>query len=251
MHRSGPSEPIAVVPAAGLGTRLASGPYRGILPKPMVPIAGSPLIRYAIRTAARLGARTVYVVLSPSDSLTGVYVQGLSIPRLRLKLAFQDRPSGLADAVSVVADNCSKWFYVVLGDDVTIATNLSGLSRPIQMGSADAVQATVRDPNPLNIQAACGITFDKDRVVTSIEEKPQTSGFRYRGIGVYAFSQDLFKPAPLSRRDRRPTLEGILESLTSVRRFYAHPIRGLNFNVNYEVDRERAEKHLVLHRLQF
>ncbi len=251
MHPSELAGPIAIVPAAGRGTRIASGPYSGILPKAMVPVAGSPLIRYAIRTAARLGVRTVYVVINPSDSLTGGYVQGLKIPDVRLKLAYQNRPSGLADAVSVVADKCSKQFYVVLGDDITIASNLSGIGRPIQVGSADAVQATVRDSNPLNIRAACGITFNRNRVVTRIREKPRTGGFRYRGIGVYAFSQDLFKRASLSRNGRHVGLDGILKHLASVQRFYAHPIRGLNFNVNYEADRERAERHIVLHKLGF
>ena len=217
----------------------------------MVPVAGYPLVRYAIRTVADLGVRDVYIVLSPNDSLTPKYIQTLKIPRLRLLLSFQDYPSGLADAISTVVDRCPPQFYVVLGDDITIATNLSGLGRPIQLGLADAVQATVRDLNPVNIKESCGVVFNKKYAVTKFQEKPGSGEFSYRGIGVYAFSREIFDHRASLFGDGLPKLDSILQRLVLRHRFYAHPITGVNINVNRDADRERAEKYLARHRLDF
>ena len=57
----------AVIPAAGLGTRML--PATKALPKEMLPVAGKPLIQYAVEEAAASGIDTVILVIRGNKSL--------------------------------------------------------------------------------------------------------------------------------------------------------------------------------------
>jgi UTP--glucose-1-phosphate uridylyltransferase len=107
-----------VIPAAGLGTRLL--PATKVVPKEMLPIAGRPLIQFAVEEAVGSGAELVILVISRPKSLIaqhfsrdveleallsrcGTAEQVQSIQRLaqmvELRTVVQEAPLGLADAI--------------------------------------------------------------------------------------------------------------------------------------------------------
>lgn len=109
----------AVIPAAGLGTRLL--PFTKTLPKEVIPIANKPLIQYAVEEAAASGIEEVVLVtrdgrceleryfsrdhpLEQLLELQGKDEQVQLIRRLsslaKITTARQNRPLGLAHAVS-------------------------------------------------------------------------------------------------------------------------------------------------------
>src|ERR1700716_2196700 len=57
----------AVIPSAGYGTRML--PATKALPKEMLPVAGKPLIQYAIEEAVASGISTIIVVIRNHKSL--------------------------------------------------------------------------------------------------------------------------------------------------------------------------------------
>lgn len=57
----------AVIPAAGFGTRML--PATNAVPKEMLPVAGKPLIQYAVEEAAASGIETIIFVVRDSRSL--------------------------------------------------------------------------------------------------------------------------------------------------------------------------------------
>ncbi len=57
----------AVIPAAGFGTRML--PATKAVPKEMLPVAGKPLIQYAVEEAAASGLETVILVTRNHKSL--------------------------------------------------------------------------------------------------------------------------------------------------------------------------------------
>jgi len=65
----------AVVLAAGLGTRFA-----GPIPKPLVPLAGRPLLDYAL-DAARASGLTPVVLVAADDSVAGLAPQDVTVVR--------------------------------------------------------------------------------------------------------------------------------------------------------------------------
>src|SRR5580704_10684825 len=56
----------AVIPAAGFGTRML--PATKALPKEMLPVAGKPLVQYAVEEAAASGIETVILVVRSCKS---------------------------------------------------------------------------------------------------------------------------------------------------------------------------------------
>src|SRR5229473_869078 len=64
---SGKSIVKAVIPAAGFGTRML--PATKAVPKEMLPVAGKPLIQYAVEEAVASGIETVIVVTRDHHSL--------------------------------------------------------------------------------------------------------------------------------------------------------------------------------------
>jgi hypothetical protein len=56
-----------VIPAAGLGTRFL--PATKVVPKELLPIAGKPLIQFAVEEAAASGIETVILVISRGKGL--------------------------------------------------------------------------------------------------------------------------------------------------------------------------------------
>jgi len=126
----------AVIPAAGLGTRLL--PETKVVPKELLPIARRPLIHYSVEEAAQSGLETVVLVLPKDDYSIAKYFQDdatleelllrrgrvTTVAELRMlsqlaevRTVFQDEPRGLADAIgcarSLIGDEP---FAVILPD---------------------------------------------------------------------------------------------------------------------------------------
>ncbi|MSP50840.1 MAG: bifunctional UDP-N-acetylglucosamine diphosphorylase/glucosamine-1-phosphate N-acetyltransferase GlmU [Alphaproteobacteria bacterium] len=130
-----PTPFAAIILAAGMGTRMKSA-----LPKVMHAIAGQPMIRLAIGTAAAAGAtRTVVVIARGMTS-----VEAVAVPHA---IAFQDPPRGTGDAVRVTR-KALKGFVgdvVVLYGDTplieprTIASLLTARRQPLAGGRIPAV----------------------------------------------------------------------------------------------------------------
>jgi|SRR6516165_10282698 UTP--glucose-1-phosphate uridylyltransferase len=127
----------AVIPAAGFGTRML--PATKAVPKEMLPVAGKPLIQYAVEEAAASGIETVIVVVRQHKSIIQTHFapdhalesflgqRGLkesaslvhSLPEIaKLKFVEQRKPLGLAHAVSCARRLLSDEPFVVLLPDV-------------------------------------------------------------------------------------------------------------------------------------
>jgi UTP--glucose-1-phosphate uridylyltransferase len=107
---------MAVIPAAGLGTRFL--PITKVVPKEMLPIAGKPLLQYAVEEAVASGLDTVVLILGKGKRLLAEYfrpdphlenlTRGRSadveafkelISKVEIRTVWQDAPRGLAHAV--------------------------------------------------------------------------------------------------------------------------------------------------------
>src|SRR5205814_8498650 len=80
--------PVAVVLAAGQGTRM-----RSRTPKVLHELCGLPLVCWPVRAARAAGARRVIVVDSPASALEGALGEGV-------ELAVQEQPDGTGGAAA-------------------------------------------------------------------------------------------------------------------------------------------------------
>jgi UTP--glucose-1-phosphate uridylyltransferase len=127
----------AVIPAAGFGTRML--PATKAIPKEMLPVAGKPLIQYAVEEAAASGIETVIVVVRANKSLIRAHFardQELeaylgerrlstsiefirNLPELAdLRFVEQERPLGLAHAITCARSLLGHEPFAVLLPDV-------------------------------------------------------------------------------------------------------------------------------------
>jgi UTP--glucose-1-phosphate uridylyltransferase len=133
----------AVVPAAGFGTRML--PATKVLPKEMLPVAGKPLIQYAVEEAAASGIETVIVVVRNQRSLIRAHFNrdlvfesfladrelNESIEMVRhlsrivnLEFVEQEKPLGLAHAICCAKDLLGQDPFVVLLPDVVVVSEV-------------------------------------------------------------------------------------------------------------------------------
>lgn len=87
--------PPALIPAAGLGTRLR--PITSYLSKPLLPLGNQPVIKLVIKEALRAGCEPVGVIVNPGDKDLKGYL-AKNYPR-KVKHVSQPEPLGLADAL--------------------------------------------------------------------------------------------------------------------------------------------------------
>lgn len=94
-----------ILPVAGLGKRLQ--PFTLKTPKNLIPVAGKPLVEYALEDAAENGISEVVFVMSPQHRAEFErYAQGAKkrFPKFTFHFRFQDRPFGNGHAVLQAAD---------------------------------------------------------------------------------------------------------------------------------------------------
>ena len=132
----------AVIPAAGFGTRML--PATKALPKEMLPVAGKPLIQYAVEEAAASGITTVIIVIRDHKSLIQAhferdfelesFLQDRQLQRtarlmreltelVNFRYVEQEKPFGLAHAISCARPLLEEEPFVVLLPDVIMVHN--------------------------------------------------------------------------------------------------------------------------------
>ena len=168
----------AIIPAAGLGTRLF--PFTASIPKELLPVFDQPLIQYALDEAASLGIEEAIVVTSAQkpaleEFLTSTREQS-SIPRLTL--VSQPAPKGLGHAVLTAADAVGdEPFLVLLPDDLVFGE--TSASRQI-LDVYDTFNASVVavEQVPLDATSRYGIIEGNEMDqgiyrITGLVEKPE------------------------------------------------------------------------------
>jgi 1L-myo-inositol 1-phosphate cytidylyltransferase len=118
----------AVILMAGNGSRLrASGE---LLPKPLVPILGRPLISYVIDALEKVGVRNLHAVIGANgDSLLAALVK-LVPPSLRLNpISNPDWHKHNGISVLCAAGEVSEPFFLTMGDHLFDPTILALLAR--------------------------------------------------------------------------------------------------------------------------
>lgn len=212
-----------VIPAAGLGTRFL--PATKVVPKEMMPIAGRPLIQFAVEEAAASGLELVILVIGRGKSLVAEHFQrdvrlesillqrgnhedAELIRRLselaEVRTVRQEAPLGLADAIgrarSLIGDEP---FGVILPDALIDAAVpcLRQLMDCYEKHPGCVVATQAVDPSEVDRFGILDVVPVPDpcyggRVlrVISLTERPQPASVssRYGICGRYILEPDIF-----------------------------------------------------------
>jgi UTP--glucose-1-phosphate uridylyltransferase len=163
----------AVVPVAGLGTRLL--PLTRAVPKELLPVGGRPVIEHVVAELARSGVERIVLVTARGKEAIVAHLQGGDLG-VTVEPVLQPEPRGLGDAVLCAAGLAGDApFAVALGDailgdgephDVT-----ARLARALdEHGAACAI--AVREVAREHTSRYGIVVTDGGERVTAIVEKP-------------------------------------------------------------------------------
>jgi dTDP-glucose pyrophosphorylase len=260
----------AVILARGLGTRMrrddgaaalspeqAAAAARGM--KGMVPLAGRPLLDYALSALADAGFREACLVIGPEhDAVRARYEREAPPARVRVSFAVQERPLGTADAVRAAeAFAADDTFVVVNADNLYPADALARLRlAPAPALVAFEADALVREGNVSADRIARFALLDvgPDGVLRRIVEKPDPDAAAARGERLVSMTCWLFD-ARVFEACRRiaPSPRGELELPDAVQwlvdhrgaRFAALRVRGAVLDLSSRADVADVERRLA------
>jgi glucose-1-phosphate thymidylyltransferase len=186
-------KPVAIVPAAGVGTRLR--PQTHAIPKALLNVAGKPILAHIVDTLVAQGIERVVVV----TGYMGDRVREYLAQRYRhgVEVVDQEEPLGLGHAIHTAASRVPRGpVLIVLGDTIVEPEWGDFLSGDRAVLGVKEVE----DPRRFGVAEVQG-----DRVVRLIE-KPADPPSRLAIVGVYYFpeAEALFGSlTDLIRSDRR------------------------------------------------
>jgi UDP-N-acetylglucosamine diphosphorylase/glucosamine-1-phosphate N-acetyltransferase len=169
----------AVVLAAGEGTRMR--PLTANRPKPLLPVAGKPLLEHVLDACAPVVDEAVLVTGYEAEAVEAHF--GDSHDGLPLTYVRQDEQLGTAHAFELAADHVDEPFLALNGDVLVTVELLESLATV--EGTAMTVQH-VEDPGNYGVVAT-----DDDRV-TDVVEKPEDPPSSLANLGIYAFTPAMF-----------------------------------------------------------
>ncbi len=183
----------AAVLAGGEGTRLR--PYTTVLPKPLIPVGGKPILELIFDWLARSGVEHVEVCIGHLGQLIQTYFsqEGTIPPSLDVCWQWEQEPLGTAGALSSVGHSAED-LLVVNGD---VLTDLDP-RRFMQFHREQEAALTIAMCQS-HITADLGVIEHNGSKVVGYREKPVLS--YDTSMGVYAYSERVLRDltaAPLS-----------------------------------------------------
>ncbi len=187
----------AVVLAAGRGTRLGS--LAKDLPKPLLPVAGSPILIQNLQLLARSGVTDVAINLHHQGSMIRGAV-GDGTP-LGLSVRYSEEPELLGTAGGVLRAQAllpSTWPLLVIYGDNLIRFSIE---RMLASHRARRGAATIAVHQVADVRGSGHIAFDDAGLITSYVEKPHLNEAQpgWVNAGVYLLEQAMVDAIPAGK----------------------------------------------------
>jgi len=198
--------------AAGRGTRLR--PLTFTRPKPVIRVAGRPIIAYGVEKLKRAGIEEIGVVVSPKTEEEVKNALAEAFPGEEFTLIVQENPLGLAHAVATARDWLGEEDFILYLGDNLMEDGVERLKSFFEARRPAAALALIPVDNPSQFGVA---EVEGERVVRLLE-KPKDPPSRLAVAGVYALSPAIHEAiadlSPSARGEYEITdaLEALIEA---------------------------------------
>lgn len=175
----------AVVLAGGRGTRLA--PYTTVLPKPLVPVGGVPILETVLRQLRFHGVHEAVLAVGYLSPLIRAYLDENPISsRMRIRYHQEREPLGTAGALASIAGLDDD--FVAMNGDLLTTLDYADLVRAHRArGAALTIAVTER-----RVQVEVGVLeIGADDAVLGLAEKP---------VHVYQASMGIYAVSPRAQQ---------------------------------------------------
>lgn len=191
----------AFILAAGKGTRMS--PLTTYNPKPLLTVAGKPIIQHTIDAIEDAVDEIIILVGWQSKRIK----ERIRSDKVDITFARQEKPLGTAHAVSIAEKYVDDKFICVNGDVIIIDEAMDSFIDDFkkQKGSTMGL-ARVDDPT------SYGVISVEDGLVKDIIEKPEVPPTDLVNAGLYGFTPDIFDAIDRTEKSTRGEYE-ITDSL--------------------------------------
>jgi len=200
-----------VVLAGGTGSRLY--PLTKITNKHLLPIYDKPMIYYPIQTLVNAGIEDIMIVTGGNNAgdFLRLLGNGREFGLKRLHYTYQERPGGIAHALSLAEDFADgDKIVLILGDNI-IEGNIRKAVEDFRRQERGAKVLLKEVENPQSY----GVAEIREGRIIRIEEKPEHPKTNYAVIGIYMYDNRVFDII----RTLKPSARGELE-ITDVNNKY-------------------------------
>ena len=226
----------AVIPAAGLGTRLR--PLTSITPKEMLPLGRKPTVEYIVEELHAAGINDIIFVVSPLKPRIQEYFGDKTCGgRVRVRYVIQEEQLGLAHAILQAEEAVAgEHFAVALGDSVIVSRReTSPMARLLAAYKTNPAFAAIAvEQVPIEdaikygmVKPADGITepFEIDGLIE--KPRPEESPSNYAIAGRYVFDPGIFdivRRTPAGVGGEQQITDSIRLSLEEGKRVWCAPL---------------------------
>ncbi|MBL8693153.1 MAG: NTP transferase domain-containing protein [Planctomycetes bacterium] len=177
----------ALVLAGGLGSRM--GALTQQIPKPLLPVAGRPMLEHVLEHLARCGVREVTLALNHLAEQIAHHIGRGERFGLQIRFLREDRRMGTAGALSLLQPLPSTPIFVVNADVLTRA-NLQALAAHHLRTEASVTLSLV----PHSYDVPFGVVRTAGTRIVQIQEKPRI--VNWCNAGIYCVSPSLIAQVP-------------------------------------------------------
>jgi len=235
-----------VILAAGSGSRLA--PARGNVPKPLMTVAGVPLVAHALEHARRSGCDEAVIVVGYEGARVRAAIESLHTP---LRLIFVDNldyaaPNGVSLLAAETA--AAPVFFLQMVDHLFPEPTLSLLSAmPFAPGEVGRVLVDATPSPDIDLDDATKVQL-ADARVSAIGKGLET--WDAIDAGCFVLTHGVFDALRAVPLEEGRTVSSGMRRLVTARALGAVDMRGAGWiDVDTPADREIAERLLGRHQL--
>ena len=235
----------AVVLAAGRGTRM--GELTSSTPKPLLEVAGRPLIDHVVGGIAAAGVERIVVVTGYlAARIEGALGDGARFGT-EIRCVRQERTDGTARALLLAEAHLAGAPFLLSWSDVLVAPGVyADVAREFATSACDAVLAVNEVDDPWR---GAAVYVDADWKVTKLEEKPPrgTATTRWNNAGILACAPvvlDYARRLDASERGEYELPQAIASMVRDGRAVRALAVRGFWCDVGTPQDLEWADREL-------
>ena len=207
-----PKPNVAVVMAGGRGTRLR--PMTDTIPKPMVEVAGRPILERLVLHLVGHGIRNIYLAVNYKAAIIEDYFGDGSHFGCAISYLREVEPLGTGGPLSLLPSE-QKDPIIVLNGDQVMRVDLSGMLEHHRCRGALATIAI----GPHQIQMPFGTVIERDGRLVELHEKPTINFLINRGI--YILEPEVLSAIPAQREFPITSLfEGLLADKQPISVYY-------------------------------
>lgn len=169
----------AIIPVAGAGARLR--PLTYTQPKPLIPVAGKPILSFIIDQLVAVGITDFIFIIGYLGDKIKMYIEN-NYPQINCTFVKQDRPLGSAHAIWLAQEHFaqSSEVFISFGDAI-IDMDINAM---LQLPSSSIGIMKVRDPRQFGV-----VEFNEHNIITNLCEKPKIPKSDQVMVGVYKINE--------------------------------------------------------------